>query len=332
MNFDALLSHLGQLTIDGLSKGAIYALVALGYTLVYGVLRLINFAHSEVFMVGTFAVLGAWTVLGANSQAGLGMTLVYLLVALAAAAVASAGVALAVERIAYRPLRKKNAPSLVFLITAIGVSTVLMETFGYVLDRGFSAFAPGTWNGFGRPFGRVIAGIPTVIQQKTVIDVGIFTISNTQLIVILGAVAMMFALDLFINRTRLGRGVRAVAQDPDTAALMGVNKDRVIMLIFVLGGAMAGGAALLYGVKLGNTIFEVGFLVGIKAFTAAVLGGIGNLRGALLGGLLLGVIEVYGATLTRSNWEDVWAFGVLVAVLMFRPTGLLGESLGRARA
>jgi len=271
-------------------------------------------------------------VMGASTQDGLGMALVYIAVALVVAALAAGGVALAVERIAYRPLRKKNAPSLVFLITAIGVSTVLMEIFGYVLERGFSAFAPGTWGGFGRPFGRVIAGMPTVVQNKTVLDLGIFSISNTQLIVILGAVAMMIALDVFINRTRLGRGVRAVAQDPDTAALMGVNKDRVIMLIFILGGAMAGGAALLYGIKLGNTVFDVGFLVGIKAFTAAVLGGIGNLRGALLGGLLLGVIEVYGATLTQSSWQDVWAFSVLVIVLMFRPTGLLGESLGRARA
>jgi len=332
MNFDALFSHLGQLTIDGLAKGAIYALVALGYTLVYGVLRLINFAHSEVFMVGTFAVLGVWTAMQASSQASLGMILVYIVVALIAAALASAGVALAVERIAYRPLRKKNAPSLVFLITAIGVSTVLMETFGYVLDRGFSAFAPGIWDGFGRPFGRVIAGMPSIVQQKELLDLGFITITNMHAIVILGAVAMMICLDLFINRTRLGRGVRAVAQDPDTAALMGVNKDRVIMLIFVLGGAMAGGAAMLYGLKLPNTVFDVGFLIGIKAFTAAVLGGIGNLRGALIGGLLLGVIEVYGATLTKSSWEDVWAFGVLVVMLMFRPTGLLGESLGRARA
>ncbi len=164
MNFDALFSHLGQHTIDGLSQGAIYALVALGYTLVYGVLRLINFAHSEVFMVGTFAVLGAWTVMGANAQDGLGMVLVYIVIALVVAALASGGVALAGERVAYRPLRKKNAPSLVFLITAIGVSTVLMEIFGYVLDRGFSAFAPGSWDGFGRPFGRVLAGLPPVVQ------------------------------------------------------------------------------------------------------------------------------------------------------------------------
>jgi branched-chain amino acid transport system permease protein len=139
-------------------------------------------------------------------------------------------------------------------------------------------------------------------------------------------------LDQFINRTRYGRGVRAVAQSPDTAALMGVNKDRVIVLIFLLGGVLAGAAALLYDVRYGNTRFNVGFLLGLKAFTAAVLGGIGNLRGALLGGLLLGVVEVYAATLTSSAWEDVAAFVVLVVVLLFRPTGLLGESLGRARA
>ena len=156
--------------------------------------------------------------------------------------------------------------------------------------------------------------------------------TNTQLITVVAALVMMVALDQFINRTRYGRGVRAVAQNPDAAALMGVNKDRVIMLIFVLGGVMAGAAALLYAIRYGNTRFNVGFLLGLKAFTAAVLGGIGNLRGALLGGLLLGVVEVYAATLTQSNWEDVAAFIVLVVVLMFRPTGLLGESLGRARA
>jgi branched-chain amino acid transport system permease protein len=153
-----------------------------------------------------------------------------------------------------------------------------------------------------------------------------------QVITVVAALVMMFGLDVFINRTRYGRGVRAVAQDPDTAALMGVNKDRVIALIFLLGGLLAGAAALLYCVRYGNTRFNVGFVLGLKAFTAAVLGGIGNLRGALLGGLLLGVVEVYAATLTSSAWEDVAAFVVLVVVLLFRPTGLLGESLGRARA
>ncbi|GLY93546.1 branched-chain amino acid ABC transporter permease [Actinoplanes sp. NBRC 103695] len=313
MNFDELFGHLGQHTVDGLAKGSIYALVALGYTLVYGVLKLINFAHSEVFMVGTFAVLGTWTVMGATNNPGIGMMLVFLAAGLVAGAVASGATAVAVERIAYKRLRTMNAPPLAFLITAIGLSLVLSEAFG-------------VWQG------RLVKGMPTIVPQEVVFQIGNTAITNTQLITVVAAILMMIGLDVFINRTRYGRGVRAVAQNPDTAALMGVNKDRVIMLIFLLGGLLAGAAALLYSVRYGNTRFNVGFILGLKAFTAAVLGGIGNLRGALVGGLVLGVIEVYAATLTSSNWEDVAAFVVLVVVLLFRPTGLLGESLGRARA
>ena len=313
MNFDELFGHLGQHTVDGLAKGSIYALIALGYTLVYGVLKLINFAHSEVFMIGTFAVLGVWNLLGADGSEGVGMTLVLLAVGLLAGALASGATAVAVERVAYRRLRRMNAPPLIFLITAIGLSLVLSETFGI-------------WQG------RLIVGMPTLVEQKVAFSIAGTDVTNTQLITVVAALVMMFALDQFINRTRYGRGVRAVAQNPDAAALMGVNKDRVIMLIFLLGGLLAGAAALLYAIRYGNTRFNVGFILGLKAFTAAVLGGIGNLRGALLGGLLLGVVEVYAATLTQSNWEDVAAFVVLVVVLLFRPTGLLGESLGRARA
>ena len=228
---------------------------------------------------------------------------------------------MAVDRIAYRPLRKKNAPPLIYLITAIGCSLVLMEVFGFVL-RAF----------FGPPFGRALVSMPTLIPSKTVITIAGTEISNVQIVVVVGALAMMVALDMFVNKSRLGRGVRAVAQDPDTAALMGVNKDRVIMLVFVLGGAMAGVAAFLYTLRFGITKFDIGFLIGIKAFTAAVLGGIGNLRGALVGGLVLGIVESFSSALFSSNWQDVTAFIVLVVVLMFRPTGLLGESLGKARA
>jgi branched-chain amino acid transport system permease protein len=313
VNFDELFGHLGQHTVDGLAKGSIYALVALGYTLVYGVLKLINFAHSEVFMIGTFAVLGVWNLMGATGNEGVGMTLLLLAAGLLGAALASGVTAVAVERVAYRRLRRMNAPPLIFLITAIGVSLVLSETFGI-------------WQG------RLVLGMPTLVRQKVVFSFFGTDVTNTQLITVVAALVMMVALDQFINRTRYGRGVRAVAQNPDAAALMGVNKDRVIMLIFLLGGLLAGAAALLYSVRYGNTRFNVGFLLGLKAFTAAVLGGIGNLRGALVGGLLLGVVEVYAATLTQSNWEDVAAFVVLVVVLLFRPTGLLGESLGRARA
>lgn len=313
VDFDALFGHLGQHTVDGLSKGSIYALVALGYTLVYGVLRLINFAHSEVFMIGTFTVVGTWSVLGATDSPAIGTVILLLLAGLVAAAAVSGATAVAVERIAYRRLRRMNAPPLIFLITAIGLSLVLSEAFGI-------------WQG------RLVKGMPTVIERSVLFTIGNTEITNVQAITVLAALLMMFGLDVFINRTRYGRGVRAVAQDPDTAALMGVNKDRVIALIFLLGGLLAGAAALLYCVRYGNTRFNVGFVLGLKAFTAAVLGGIGNLRGALLGGLLLGVVEVYAATLTSSAWEDVAAFVVLVVVLLFRPTGLLGESLGRARA
>ncbi|WP_281894644.1 branched-chain amino acid ABC transporter permease [Phytohabitans aurantiacus] len=313
MDFDALFGHLGQHTVDGLSKGSIYALVALGYTLVYGVLRLINFAHSEVFMIGTFTVVGTWSVLGATDSPAIGTVILLLLAGLVAAAAVSGATAVAVERVAYRRLRRMNAPPLIFLITAIGLSLVLSEAFGI-------------WQG------RLVKGMPTVIERSVLFTIGNTEVTNVQVITVLAALIMMFGLDVFINRTRYGRGVRAVAQDPDTAALMGVNKDRVIALIFLLGGLLAGAAALLYCVRYGNTRFNVGFVLGLKAFTAAVLGGIGNLRGALLGGLLLGVVEVYAATLTSSAWEDVAAFVVLVVVLLFRPTGLLGESLGRARA
>ena len=321
MDFASLFNGIEGHTLDGLTRGSIYALVALGYTMVYGVMRLINFAHSEVFMTGTWAVLGVYTVLGATAGSGLGMVILATVLALVAAVVASASVALAVERVAYRPLRRKNAPPLIFLITAIGCSLVIMEVFGQVLKAIF-----------GDPFGRAPVSIPSPLKTHALIEIGDFRLTNIQVIIIVGALVMMIGLDFFVNKSRVGRGVRAVAQDPETASLMGVNKDRIIMLVFVIGGAMAGVAALLFTLQYDITKFDIGFLIGVKAFTAAVLGGIGNLRGALVGGLLLGLVEVYGSTLFDSSWTDVWAFLVLVLVLMFRPTGLLGESLGKARA
>lgn len=321
MDWHALFHNLPGSTLDGLTRGSIYALVALGYTLVYGVMRLINFAHSEVFMVGTWTVMGVYALIGATEGAGLGMIILATLLGLIGAMIASALTALTVERVAYRTLRRKNAPPLIFLITAIGCSLVLMETFGQVLKAIF-----------GPPFGRAPIGIEPVLPTKVIIEMGRFTVTNTQILIIGCAIAMMIGLDFFVNKSRVGRGVRAVAQDPDTASLMGINQDRIIMLVFLLGGAMAGVAALLFTVQYDITKFDIGFIIGVKAFTAAVLGGIGNMRGALLGGLVLGVVEVYFSTLFDSSWQDVWAFLVLVLVLMVRPTGLLGESLGKARA
>jgi branched-chain amino acid transport system permease protein len=216
--------------------------------------------------------------------------------------------------VAYRPLRRKGAPRLVFLITAIGASFALQYLI--FIWRGPSAE-------------------PAVImfRPQAVFTVFGADIDDQQLTIVVAALALMLVADVFVNRTRLGRGVRAVAQDPDTATLMGVNRERVIMLTFLMGGLLAGAASLFYVMKVPSGVqFNGGFILGIKAFAAAVLGGIGNIRGALLGGLILGVVSNYGQTLLgASQWADVVAFVVLVVVLMFRPTGILGESLGKAR-
>jgi branched-chain amino acid transport system permease protein len=321
INFDvsAFKLEFWQNTFDGLAYGAIYALVAMGYTLVYGVLRLINFAHSEVFISGAYAVWFTLTRLGFGPSAP-NLSLIAIigdivLSALAAMA-ASAVVAVMLERVAYRPLRRRNAPPLAFLITAIGASFAIQYIYFIFVSKGNSE--PSV----------VMFGLKPVFQVFGAI------INNQQLIIFFAAIVLMIATDVFINSSRLGRGIRAVAQDPDTATLMGVNKERVIMQTFLIGGLLAGAAALFYVMKVpSGVIFNGGFLLGIQAFAAAVLGGIGNIRGAALGGLLLGVIGEYGATLLgNAQWTEIVAFIVLVVILMFRPTGILGESLGKARA
>ncbi len=302
--------------MDGLTLGAVYALIALGYTLVYGVLRLINFAHSEIFMIGVFASLFAFHAVGVHETdpARTGLSLVIALAAaLIAGMLASGLAALLMERIAYRPLRRRGAPRLAALITAIGISLFLQELFA-------------------ARYGRDQLPYPRVLSKHVLFQVGGASIANDKLLIVVASLLLMAALDRFIATSRLGRGIRAVAQDPETASLMGVNIDRVIMLTFILGGLLAGAAGMLYGVRFETVQYYVGFLPGIKAFTAAVLGGIGNIRGALVGGLALGLLEQWGATVLGGQWKDVFAFVILVLVLMFRPTGLLGESLGRSRA
>ncbi|GAA4382435.1 branched-chain amino acid ABC transporter permease [Tsukamurella soli] len=328
-NPSGLLHGFWGLTVEGLTWGAIYALVAVGYTLVYGVLKLINFAHSEVFMVGMFGQYVALLALGftPNGNAyneGLVTTIGYLIVAGLAAMVTSGLVALGLERVAYRPLRRRGAKPLVFLITAIGMSFVLQEIVQYVLPNlnttptlGGSSAQPGI-------------ALVSPVTEFTVFGAAV---RNTAIVIIISALVLAALVDVLINRTGFGRAIRAVAQDPDAATLMGVSRERVIMLTFLLGGVLAGAAAILYATwQTSAIIYNGGFLLGIKAFTAAVLGGIGNVRGALLGGLLLGVFENYGAILFGNQWKDVIAFVLLVLVLMIRPSGLLGEKLGRARA
>jgi branched-chain amino acid transport system permease protein len=330
VNFDFLFSNFAELTVTGLAFGAIYALIALGYTMVYGVLQLINFAHSEVFMYGTFAAL--WTTMllvgdnDVSTMKGIGV----LLTALVAAMAMSATIALLLERVAYRPLLKRNAPRLIALISAIGASFVLAELMG-LRDR------VAAWFGLEDTLSEYVSGarinrsMPNVLDNKQLFPIGDYQVTSIDVLVIVSAIAMMVALDQFVRRSKLGRGIRATAQDPETAALMGVNATRAVQVTFLLGGLMAGAAAFLYMLKIETTKFDVGFLLGVKAFTAAVLGGIGNLRGALVGGLVLGVAENWGSALFGTEWRDVVAFVLLVVILLFRPTGILGESLGKAR-
>ncbi len=307
-----------DLISDGITLGSIYALIALGYTMVYGVLRMINFAHGEIFMAGAFGGYFAATGLvaaGVLNQNLLLTTLALVLTVVVAMAV-SAGLAVLVERIAYRPLR--NAPRLVPLISAIGASYFLAYSF-----RGF--FGPG------------IYAYPSV----TVLEAS-FTVANNQVkwvdvLVVVSAILMMTALYLIVKRTKIGKALRAVSEDKDTAALMGIDVDRMIVVTFALGAAMAGAAGVLYGLVFRQVNFFSGQIPGIKAFTAAVLGGIGNIPGAMVGGLFLGLIESVGPTLfldglnvpAPNQLKDVIAFTMLVLVLVFRPSGILGETVAK---
>jgi branched-chain amino acid transport system permease protein len=333
VHLDFLFQHFFELTITGLALGAVYALIALGYTMVYGVLQLINFAHSEVFMFGTFAVAWVFVFFHGTTSAtqGLGSTIGLLAIALVAAMLTSAAIALLIERVAYRPLLRKDAPRLIALISAIGASFTLSELMG-VRDK------IAGWFGLEDKLSNYVSNArdvysnPITIDPKNLFTVFDYQVNDVDLLVIGSALAMMLALDVFVRRTRFGRGIRAVAQDPETALLMGVNSTRIIQVTFLIGGLMAGAAATLYMLKVGSTRQNAGFIFGVKAFTAAVLGGIGNLRGALVGGLLLGVVENWGSAVFGTQWKDVVAFVLLVVILLVRPSGLLGEALGKARA
>jgi branched-chain amino acid transport system permease protein len=267
--------------------------------------------------------------LGAGKASGLGLV-GFLIVGFISAMVVSGLVALIVEFIAYRPLRKRNSPPLIALISAIGASFTFSELMG-LRDKPMKWFHLDSLQPY---LGRPRENLPLTLHVETtrVFPIFNYEVTNIDLIVLVSAIVMMLLLDQFVRRSRLGRGIRAVAQDPEAAALMGVNRDRVIRLTFLIGGIMAGAAAMMYLLKIGVTRYNAGFILGIKAFTAAVLGGIGNLRGALLGGFVLGVAENYGSAIFGSQWKDVVSFVLLVIILLFRPTGLLGESLGKARA
>lgn len=305
-----LTQNFWSLLVTGLANGFVYALIALGYTLVYGVLQLINFAHSEVFMSGGFGGLFMLDhVMGDHHPHG-AASVGFVLLGILGGAIAGGLIAFLLERIAYRPLRRRNAPKLAYLISAIGASFFL-------------------YNLAGKEFGRQSANIPAPFTSGEVFTVFGAPVTTYELVTAGVAIVMLVFLDRIVASTRLGQGIRAVAQDADTASLMGVNIDRVILLTFVIGGVLGGAAGFLFGLQQGVT-YTMGFTPGIKAFTAAVLGGIGNIRGAVLGGLLLGIVENVPLGCIDTKWQDVIAFAVLVVVLLFRPTGILGERLGRS--
>jgi branched-chain amino acid transport system permease protein len=371
-------------TRNGLTRGSIYAMLALGYTMVYGVLQLINFAHSEVFMVSTFAMLHAYTSwFGVTEPAG-GLALILLVTGGIVICMMASGItAVGIERFAYRPLRRRHAPRLSFLISAIGASFFIQYLFNLmdgqhdllplkppplvvlIIAIGLLALGLWAWPGERRRRTPVLSSttiaigasllilyvfgwvddilnvdlpnwagtsprsVPEVMDTTIVFSVFGSDVSNKRILVVVGAALMLFILDRFVKQTRMGRGIRAVAQDSQAASIMGVNIDRVVVVTFLVGGLMAGAAGYLYVTVLGVSAFWfIGFLPGIKAFTAAVLGGIGNIRGAMVGGLLLGLVESYSVACYGTEWIDVTAFVVLVLVLLFRPSGILGEEVG----
>lgn len=304
--------------VFGLAQGSIYALIALGYTMVYGIMRMINFAHGEVFMSGPYT---AYFVAAALNKSGYldSQPVLSLLIIFLVAMATSTLVAVLLERIAYRPLR--TAPRLVPLITAIGASFFLQYTFRGLYGSGFQAY----------PVVRILEGQWFI---------GEFRILQIQVVVIVAAALMMAGLYSFVQRTRIGKAIRAVSEDKEIAALMGINIDRMIVTTFIIGGMSAGAAGVLYALMFKQVHFFMGFIPGIKAFTAAVLGGIGNIPGAMLGGIFLGLFESVGPSLFLDGLgipapyqlKDAIAFTMLVLVLIFRPTGILGERLAEKKA
>jgi branched-chain amino acid transport system permease protein len=296
------VDELIQQLANGVTKGSYYALIALGYTMVYGIIQLINFAHGEVFMLGAF--IGLWTFnFGASAFGWSATSLVALVVVLLMATLVTPLIGVSLERFAYRPLR--HAPRLAPLITALGASFALQQIVAVFYSRSFLSFPD--------------------LFPDTSFQIGGATIQLLWVFMIAIALVLTATLTAFIRTTRLGKAMRATAEDPDTARLMGINVDQIIALTFIIGSALAGIGGVLAGMYIGQVNFFMGFIAGLKAFTAAVLGGIGNIGGAVLGAFLLGILETFGAAYLGGEWQDVFAFGVLILVLVFRPTGLLGE-------
>jgi len=317
-----------QQLINGVTLGGMYALIALGYTLVYGILLMINFAHSEMFMGGAYVGLGVLTILtnegvikavssklpflsfllstrGFFVGSPIGLFVLFVIV-FASAAIVIGFLGVTIERVAYRPLR--HAPRLAPLISAIGVSIFLQNAVLLWVDSKAIPY-------------------PSVFPVKKLLEFGGASINSLQVLIIVTSIVLLLILDTFVSKTRIGKAMRATSQDREAAGLMGIDINNVIATAFFIGPALGAVAGVFHGMYYGTVIFSMGFIPGIKSFTAAVLGGIGNLRGAMLGGFLLGVVESLGAGFLSTGYKDVIAFAILILVLIFRPGGLLGESV-----
>lgn len=318
-----MIQSLPQVLIDGLTLGTVYAVVALGYTMVYGILQLINFAHGEIFMSGAFigtAILIAFSSMGLLQAIP---SILVVIIMLFVAAILTGFLGMGIERVAYRPLR--NAPRLIPLITAIGISFVLQDVVRFIAE-----LAKGNY---------IITGPSLFTKQIHIPTSSISSIFNDSsfktsfLLVLIIAVIMMIALDFFVNKTKYGTAMRAVSLDRDTAALMSINVNKIISVTFFVGSALGGATGVLFAVQYGTIDPYIGFILGLKAFTAAVLGGIGNIRGAMLGGIILGILEMFAASnlslltggVLGAEYKDVFAFAILILVLIFKPEGLLGK-------
>jgi branched-chain amino acid transport system permease protein len=298
---------------NGVVLGSLYSLIALGYTMVYGILKLLNFAHGDVFMVGTF--LGYGVLIAFGGALSPTIPIIPLILLMFAASMAGSGaVGVAIERFAYRPLR--NAPRIAPLISALGVAFFLESSAQLLTNSAhelYNGYALGGKNG---NFGPLLNPLFSVAGNPVTVVMAI---------VVLTAVFLMGALILLVYRTKLGKAMRATAFDREAASMMGIDTDRVISTTFFIGSVLAGAAGVMYGLYLGDAYFFVGFLFGLKAFTAAVVGGIGSLPGAMLGGVLVGVVEAYATGYVGGQWSEIVVFGILIFFLLVRPTGLLGS-------
>jgi len=305
---ERLIATLTSQFFNALTIGGIYALIALGYTMVYGIIELINFAHGDIFMIGAFFAMTLFVAMGftgpiADPVVLLGVLAIGFLITMPLTGL----VGMTIERLAYRPLR--NAPRLAPLITAIGVSFIL-QNIVYIW-QGPSPIA-----------------FPQLLSPQVRFSLFGASVSWVSVLIVAVTATLLISLQLFVSRTRMGRAMRSTAQDREAAQLMGVNINTTIAVTFFIGAGLAGAAGIVYGLYFGTIAFNIGFIAGLKAFTAAVLGGIGNITGAVLGGFIIGFVEVISAQLGLAVWSHAIVFGVLVIVLVFRPSGLLGTPLG----